>query len=179
MDKPIKKNIEIKKEKVQDLSKKIGDAKSIVFADYHGLNANQIAQLRDKVKEAGGELVIIKNTLLARALQVSSFKFQVSKLEGPTAIVFAYSDELAPLKELAQSNKTFNFPKFKFGFLGRDLLEVDDLENLAKIPSLEVLYLKIVGGLASPLYGMVSVLQANIRNLVSVLDQASKKTASS
>ncbi|KKR85106.1 MAG: 50S ribosomal protein L10, partial [Candidatus Woesebacteria bacterium GW2011_GWB1_41_10] len=65
-------------------------------------------------------------------------------------------------------------PKFKFGFFGKDFLDLDAVENLAKILPKEVLQAKIVGSLYSPLYGIVEVLSANIRNLVYVLDQKTK-----
>ena len=164
-------NREIKAEKIKGLVEKIGRSKVCAFADYHGLNANQIANLRSKVKEAGGELLIIKNTLLARALQVSSFQFPVSSLEGPSAVIFAYQDEITPFKATFEFVKTLGFPKFKFGFFGHDFLEKEMVENLAKIPSLDILQGKVVGALSSPIYGFVSVLQANIRNLVFALDK--------
>ena len=66
------------------------------------------------------------------------------------------------------------FPTFKFGFLDSEILDAEALENLAKIPSRDDLHATLVGSLTSPIYGFVSVLAANIRNLVSVLDQAAK-----
>ena len=62
---------EIKTETIKSLSEKIAKAKTIVFSDYHGLTANQISQLRNKIKNAGGELLVAKNTLISRALRIS------------------------------------------------------------------------------------------------------------
>lgn len=172
---------ETKAQIIERLKEKIAKAKVIIFADYHGLGANQISDLRAKVKEAGGELLIVKNTLLSRALQISSAKWsdQTSNLEGPTAVVFAYEDEVSPVKAVSEIAKSLGLPKFKFGFFGQDLLEKDAVEKLAKIPGLDVLQGKIVGALASPIYGCVSVLQANIRNLVFVLNQVAKRSGTS
>ncbi len=194
MKKEPKKSREIKKGKVANLAQKIAEAKSVVFADYRGLTANQIGQLRNKVKDAGGEIIISKNTLVARALQSTDYKLPttaksdsatavdssqpaVDLLSGPTATVFSYHDELAPIREIAQSQKAFGLPKFKFGFLGNDLLDDTQLTSLAKIPSRDVLYAEVVGTLASPLFGVVNVLSANIRNLVYVLDQKAKQSS--
>ena len=58
MDKPKKTNLELKKEKVLEIAKKVEKAKTIVFANYHGLSASQISELREKVKEGGGELIV-------------------------------------------------------------------------------------------------------------------------
>jgi len=172
------KNKDIKKEKIKSLAQKIADSKSIIFTDYHGLSANQIAQLRNKIKEAGGELLVIKNTLLTKALLNSGFRIQTSDLAGPTATLLSYEDEVTPLKEIAKVATIHNLPKFKFGFLGKDLLDTLSVDNLSKIPNRDELETKVVGALVSPIYGVVSVLSANIRNLVSVLNQASKQSQS-
>ena len=178
---------ETKKETLAGLAEKIKKAKSIAFANYHGLNANHLNQLREKIKQAGGELAVTKNTLLARALESTNYSSSLSlraegqlpttsnQLTGPTATIFAYEDEIAPIKTSAEAFKTQGAGQFKFGFLGNDLLDSLALENLAKIPPRDVLHAKVVGALNSPIFGIVSVLSANIRNFVSVLDQASKK----
>jgi len=177
MQKQDQKARQLKKEKVAKLAEKIASAKTIAFTDYHGLNAQQLSELRNKIKEAGGELVIIKNTLLSRALEIGNLKFEIgNSLVGPTASLFAYTDEVAPIKAIAEIAKTTGVPKFKFGFFGKQLLDASALENLAKIPTHDVLQSKLVGVLSSPIYGIMSVLQANIRNLISVLDQAAKKS---
>ena len=166
---------QLKEETVDSLSQKVSDAKTIVFANYHGLNVNQISQLRKKIKESGGEMLVTKNTLVSRALAKNQLSAKVDQISGPTATVFAYEDELAPIKILAENAKLQGIPKFKFGFFGKDFLDEASLEMLAKIPSKQQLQANIVGTLASPLYGIVSVLSANIRNLLSILDQLSKK----
>lgn len=168
---------QIKEETVKSLAEKIKRAKTMAFADYHGLTVNQIADLRRKIKEAGGELIVTKNTLLSRALESSDLRSTILDLTGPTATVFAYEDEISPIKTIADFAKTLNVPKFKFGFFDQSFLDAAGLESLAKIPSMPALQAQFVGALASPIYGFVNVLQANIRNLVSVLDQAAKSGA--
>lgn len=176
---------EIKKETVKKLAEKIGRAKTIIFCDYHGLTVNQINALRKKVREAGGEMLVAKNTLLKLALDHLSLitnsprealekRGHSSLLTGPTAIVLSYEDEIAPLKSLADSIKSLGGPKYKFGFSQNQLIDISAIENLAKVPPREVLQGKIVSALASPIYGIVQVLQLNIRNLLSILDQVSK-----
>lgn len=174
MDKPQKSARVIKEEKIEALAEKIGRAKSTTFANYHGLGAGQIASLRDKIKLAGGEFLVEKNTLLSRALQNTKYNIPNTKLTGPTAAIFAYGDELAPIKEIAIINKELGFPTFKFGFLEKNLLDTTQLESLAKLPGKDALRAQFVGSLASPIYGFVNVLYANIRGLVSILDQVAK-----
>ena len=180
MDQTKPKARQIKAETIKTLGEKISKAKVLALTDYHGLSANQIGSLRQKVKEAGGELIIAKNTLLSRALANSQKRMAKSgQFAGPTAVILAYQDEIAPVKAVAEFIKTLGFPKFKFGFFDKDFLDAIALEALSKIPSREVLQAKVVSAIASPMYGIVSVLQANIRNLISILDQTAKKSASS
>lgn len=167
---------DIKVETVQSLGDKVTRAKTMAFVNYQGLTVNQISNLRAKIKSAGGEVIVAKNTLMSRALTINHLPLTINYLTGPTATVFSYDDEVAAVKQIADFAKTLGgIPKFKFGFFGRDLLDAAGIEALSKIPSRGELQAKIVGALASPIYGIASVLQANIRNLVVVLDQIAKK----
>ena len=108
---------EIKEGTVQSIAEKISKSKTVAFADYRGLTVNQISEIRNKVKEAGGEVLVTKNTLMKRALKVNEYPpFDASQLEGPTATIFAYDDEIAPIKSVAESAKVTGLPAFKFGF---------------------------------------------------------------
>lgn len=176
MKQQIKKAREIKKEKVESLKEKVLKAKTLAFVNYHGLSANDINTLRRKIKNAGGQFLVEKNTLVKRALDSANYELSTeNQLTGPTAAIFAYEDEISPIREVANVAKATGFLKFKFGFFAQSPVDANALENLAKIPDKSVLHANLVGSLASPIYGFVNVLGANIRNLVSVLDQASKK----
>jgi len=172
-------NLKKKKEEIKSLEEKLSSAKSIVFSDYHGLSSDQINELRAKIKEGGGELLVAKNTLLKIALSRKKFDSGDQNLNGPTATLLSFEDEVAPLKQVAQIIKTLGVPKYKFGFLGKDLLDASEIDSLSRIPNKEELQAKVVGALNFPIFGFVSVLSANLRNLVSVLDQAAKKGANS
>ncbi len=174
-----KKAKDFKIESVSSLDEKVRRAKTIAFVDYHGLTVSQVSILRDKIKVAGGEMTVAKNTLVKRALLKNQLPDTSSQLAGPTATVFSYEDEVAPIKAIAESIKTTGLPKFKFGFFGSNLLDSAALENLAKIPGREILQGQVVGMIAAPLKGLVNVLNANIRNLTVVLDQIAKKGISS
>lgn len=180
MKKHTKSAREIKEEKVQSLTEKIGKAKTITFADYRGLTANQLADLRSKIKLAGGEFMVEKNNLIKLSLKATKHKVptdQENLLTGPTATIIAYDDEIAPIRELAESNKAVGLPSFKFGFFEESFLNSDDVERLSKIPGKDVLRAKVVGSLNSPLYGIVSVLSGNLRNLVYALNQIKEQKA--
>lgn len=158
--------------KVAELTDKFNRAKSVVLTDYRGLTVAQLDDLRKKVESVGAEYEITKNTLVSRSLGEKGVPTEV--LEGPTATLFAFTDEVAPLKALQDFIKVNNLPTIKVGFLGQDLLDATRVSELAKLPSKEVLLGKLVGSLKGAQYGLVNVLSGNIRKLVYVLDGVAK-----
>lgn len=171
-----------KEEAVTKITEKLSRAKAVVFTDYKGLNMKQLSDLRNKLREQGAEFSITKNTLLSRALPASSFQlpassFQlpVSSLEGPTATLFAYDDEIFPIKILVKTLKDIALGKVKIGFLGNIFLDKARILQLASLPTKDELRGQTVGVLAAPLQGMISVLNGNLRNLVYALEQIRKQ----
>ena len=163
-----------KEEQVVKLTEKLGRAKALVFTDYKGLNMKQLSGLRDQLREVNSEFTITKNTLLERALSASSFQLPTSSLGGPTATLFAYDDEISPIKILVKALKDAALGKVKSGFLGSLTLDEAKILQLATLPSKDELRAKTVGVLVAPLQGIVSVLQGNLRNLVYALSEIQK-----
>ncbi|MBU2052134.1 MAG: 50S ribosomal protein L10 [Patescibacteria group bacterium] len=145
------------------LKTKLAQAKSIVLSDASGLSVNLQRELRQKVKLAGGELIVIKNTLLKLALGVKEL------LPGPTITLLAYEDEIAPIKALAEFAKAHELPKIKAGFLAKEPLSKEQVEMLANLPTKIELLGQTVATLNSPISGLVNVLAGNIRKLIYVL----------
>lgn len=161
-----------------EIKDKLNKSKSVVFADYMGLNVKQISDLRKKVKESGAEFKVLKNTLLRLGLKELGWKIEegvvLKELSGPTAVLFGYEDEIAPLKALYDFSQENELPKIKFGFLTKDFLTGEKIISLAKLPSKEVLLAKLVSNLSSPIYGLVYTLKGNLTKLVLVLNQIRK-----
>jgi len=145
------------------LKTKLSQAKSVVTADASGLSVNLQRELRQAVKLAGGELIVVKNTLLQLALGVKEL------LPGPTITLLAYGDEIAPIKALAEFAKAHELPKIKAGFLAKEPLTKDQVEELAQLPTKVELLAKTVRTLNAPITGFVNVLGGNLRKLVYVL----------
>lgn len=164
---PSEKNVTI----VDLLKTKISQAKSIVTADASGLSVNLQRELRQKVKLAGGELIVVKNTLLKLALGTKEL------LPGPTITLLAYEDEITPIKALAEFAKAHDLPKIKAGFLAKEALTKEQVQELANLPTKIELLAKTVWSLKSPLTGIVNVLQGNIKKLMYVLSAYAKATA--
>ncbi len=157
---------------VTELTEKLSKAKSVVFADYRGLKMSQLLELRKKLREQDAELAVTKNSLLKLALVERKLNVDDGEvLEGPIATLFAYDDEISPIKTLVKGLKEFQIGKIKGGFLGEEYLVDLKINSLANLPTKLELQAKVVGVLVAPLQGMVTVLQGNLKNLVYALDQ--------
>lgn len=163
-----------KEEAVIKLQEKLVKAKAVVFADYKGLTMKQLSNLRKQLREQNAQFSITKNTILERALPSSNLQLPSSNLEGPTATLFAYDDQISPIKTLVKAFKDMALGKVKFGFLGEEVLDEAKIIQLSTLPTKDELRAKTVGVLVAPLQGIVGVLQANLRNLVYALSEIHK-----
>ena len=100
---------------VQNLTEKLKDAQVLVLSDYRGLSMTQLDDLRKAIKKAGGELEIVKNTLLKRAAGEAKVKIEDEILTGPTAALWTWETKLGPLKALSDFAEETGLPKIKFG----------------------------------------------------------------
>lgn len=164
-----------KVETVQNLKEMLDKSKLTLLTDYRGLKMTDLDSLRKELRSVDAEYIITKNTLILRALKDGGKESLVpaEALEGPTATLFAYGDEVTPVKALQKAIKALGLPVVKTAILGGDALTVSQVETLGRLPSREVLIGQVVGGISSPLYGIVNALAGNIRNLVNVLNAVS------
>lgn len=160
-------------EKVAELTDKLTKAKSVVLADYQGMTTVQLGNLRAQLVSTNAEFQVTKNNLLEIALKQAGFDNE-NEITGSTATLFSYEDEIAPIKVLVKSLKEFDKGAVKQGWLGEKPLLKDDVTKLSQLPSKDELRAKVVGTIAAPLYGLVNVMQGNIRNLVYVVDAIRK-----
>lgn len=167
--------LEQKKKIVEDLKDKINSANVLILSDYRGVTVKEITELRKKLHAEDSEFKIIKNTLLQRAFKEAGFSELDPHLAGPTGLLLGYKDPLAPLKALVTFIKEAEKGEIKAGVIEKALVDAKGLSEIAKLPPKEVLIAKVVGGLKFPLYGLVNVLQGNIRKLVYALNAIVEK----
>lgn len=160
-----------KHDQVKVLTDKLEGAKSVVFADYRGMTMSQLSDIRKQLSETSSEFSVTKNTLMKIALKNKGIHVGDDILEGPTATLFAFGDEISPIKVIAKAIKDVQIGTIKGGILNGEAIGADKVKILATLPTKDELRGKVVGVLAAPLQGMVSVLQGNLRNLVYALDQ--------
>jgi large subunit ribosomal protein L10 len=164
-----------KKDKVKELKQKLTDAKSVVFAEYTGLDAARMSQLRGEIREQGAEISIAKNSLMKIALQEAQIE---DHLEGQIMTLLSYEDAVTPIKKLVEFAKQNEVPKIKIGLFSGEVTNLAQLIKLSELPSREQLLGQLVGTLNAPLTGIVNVLGGNQRKLVYALAAiADKKRA--
>jgi len=156
---PSKKNVE----NLKQLKSAFTEAKSSVFIDYSKLTANQINELRAKLKEVGGLMKVAKNTLIEKSLP------KKAGLEGQTAVIFGKEDSISPIKILYEFIKENELPQVKLGIFEGEQVDESKLAEIAVIPSKNELLAKLAGGLKSPVYGFHNVLIGNRSKFVYVL----------
>jgi len=163
---------------VSNLKDKIKKAKSLVFVDYKGLTHQQLEELRKNLKDRG-EFEVTKNTLIKIALRPDLVGTQGKPLDldlaGPTGVLFSYEDEISPLSEMAKFIKKFQLPKIKFGIFGGKIYSETEVIRLSLLPGKEVLLSQVVGGIKTPLNGLVYCLNGNLEKLVVTLEEIRKK----
>lgn len=164
---------------LKDLESKLDSVSAIFLADYAGLNLKDQRNLRAKVRAAGGELFVAKNTLLKIALKNKGYDAEAISefLKGPSITLFAGGDAVAPLKAMVEFSKAneAELPKLKTGILGKETLSITKVMQLAELPSKNELIAKLLGTLSNPARGLVSVISAPMRNFVYALSAISKK----
>jgi len=166
------KSKEQKQEILKTLEEKISRSKSIVFASFNALGVQDNQELRAKLREEGGEYYVAKKTLIDLALKDQKIKdLDIKTFEGKLATIFSYDDEVGAVKALDTFRKD-NDEKLNFmgGILENKFLSAEEVSNLAKIPSREELYAKMVGSLNAPVSGFANVLAGNLRKLVYALN---------
>ena len=156
---------------IEELKERLVRQKILIFSDFRGISVAKLKQLRRALKKEDAEYKVAKKTLIDRALKETNLPGNTKKLEGEIGIAFGYGDQVAPAKVLLKFGKQNETFKVLGGILNTAILGAKEILTLAKLPSREVLLAQVVGALAGPIRGLATVLQANMRNLVVVLNQ--------
>lgn len=134
-----------KQETVNEITNKVKESSSTVLFEYHGLTVNETMELRRKLRDAGSEYKVYKNTLVKRALDSLNIDMD-SELNGPKAIAFG-TDAVAPIKVLSDFAKDHPALVMKVGYVDGQIADTNMLKQLASIPSREGLLTMLASGL--------------------------------
>ena len=150
---PSEKILEQKKAAVADLSEKMGRAAAGVLVKYQGITVEDDTKLRAKLRSAGVEYAVIKNSLIGRAADIAGLGEIKGLLEGMNAIAISYDDPVAPAKILKEYEEKVESFELRGGFLDGAVVD---------LATVKVLIARMLGSLQGPLSGLAVALQAVI-----------------
>ncbi|RKQ85581.1 50S ribosomal protein L10 [Brockia lithotrophica] len=166
---------------VEEIREKIGRSQGVYLVEYRGIPVATLSGFRRRVREAGGELVVYKNTLFRLAAAAAGIRGLEGYLTGPTIFAFAYGDAAAMAKLLFELTKEHEGFQVKAGWVEGRVYDRDGVDAIAKLPPREVLLAQLVGGIQAPITRFVGTLQSlthtPLRNLRYGLEEVAKLKA--
>ncbi|MDO8526184.1 MAG: 50S ribosomal protein L10 [Deltaproteobacteria bacterium] len=168
-------NKEQKATEIASIRERFQTSKAVIFAENKGLKVSEMTELRKKLHGVDAKLQVVKNRLVKRALKEAALEGLDGFFEGPTAIASATTDPVGPAKVLVDFAKDHEALLIKGGMMDKVALSMDKIKALAALPSKEQLYAKLLGCMLNPARGVVNVLAAMPRQLVTVIDAIGKQ----
>lgn len=163
---------QVKIDEVTGLKERISRASALYFFDFTKLPANDFNVLRRKLGESKVKVRVVKNRLALRALTESGVPADIEKLlTGPTSVVFAADDPVAPARTIREQMKKMAALKVKGAYLDRVLYPASRFDFIAGLPTKNELRGEVVAILQGPVFGLVMTLDGLLSELVWVLDQ--------
>lgn len=165
----------ITKERKQELVAQYTDllrrSQVLIVTEYRNLKTSDLNQLRERMRQVGGEYHITKNTLFQIALKQAGYPVPADLLAGPTAVGFSFGDPTAAAKALLGLKRDLEPLVIKGGLMPGSVLTAEQVQALAELPSREVVLAQVLGSLQGPLAMLVGLLNAPLRELVYILQQ--------
>lgn len=162
---------------VSQIEEKLGKAKCAVLIDYIGLTVAEVTDLRNQFRAAGVEYKVLKNTMINRAAGRLGIR-GLEELSGPTAVAFSYGDPTLGARIILDYQKKTKKTQIKSAVLGRRVIGAEDVTELSRIPSMDVLIAQLLGVMNGPARGLVTVLNGPARGLVTALKSIQDKKES-
>ena len=165
---------EKKQEYIKDMTSQFDNSEAVIVTHYQGLTMPQLDELRSKMREHGIIFKITKNRITKLALEKTRCKDLSNLFTGPTAVAMS-DDAITSAKILTNFSKENQNLKILGGMMGKDLLDVAGVKNIATLPSLDEARAKIVGILSAPAQNILSILLAPGSKIAILAHEKSKK----
>lgn len=154
---------------VKELTQKIKQAKSVVILGYQGTNVAQMTGLRQRLRDKGIELQVIKNRLLQRALASCGFELSQETLRVPLAVVISSQDEIEGAKQVVKASQEAETLRPLSGVFEGQVVDEKYIQELAALPGKEELLAKLVATIKGPMAGLQNALKYNLGGLINIL----------
>ena len=159
---------------IKDLKENFAATKDFIFADYRGLNVEQITELRRQLREKGTMFRVIKNRYAKIAMEELDFPDVSDYLVGPTAVALV-NEEASPAAKVIFDYARAASVTVKGGIIGGNVFGGKEVEELSKLPGRNELIARLMSAMNGPLTNLVRVIQAVpqklVRTLQAVADQ--------
>jgi large subunit ribosomal protein L10 len=162
-------------EEVAQLSDRFQRSQLTIVADYRGLTVADMQNLRGQLRPLGSEMRVTKNTLATIAARESGRGALEGALSGPTALIFVYDDIAGTAKAVSDFARVSRILQVRAGLLGDRLVDAEQVNSLATLPKKEQIQAELLGALAGPVSGVVSIFNGVAQSLVSILDQKAQQ----
>lgn len=167
-----------KEQIISDVAVAAGRARGLFFTDFSGLTVEQATELRRELRKSGIDYRVVKNTLIRKALErVTGYDRVYDKLVGPTGVAFAYEDAISPARIIHKFSEKHKKLSLKVCVMEGEVYDGSKLGELASLPSKTEMVASILGSIQAPLAGVPGAINALLRDVVSVVDEVSKKKA--
>jgi large subunit ribosomal protein L10 len=168
-----------KKDIVADLAEKFKKTSGFYIVNFKGMSVEDAIRIRRELKKIGVDYKVAKNTLVNRAIQaVGGINLPDEALKGESAIIFGYTDAVAPAKIIKEQFTKFEKPILKAAMIEGQYFDASQLNVLAALPSKDDMMASIVGSLHAPITGIVGSINAVMRDVASLIEEVAKKKAS-
>ena len=148
---PSAKILEKKQAQVKEVADKLAKSKMTIFTDYRGITVEDVTNLRNDLRKENVEYRVAKNTLIKLAIKGTEYEGLAEYLEGPTASAISHEDCTAPARIMSKTADSVEAFSFKGAWVEGNVYDAKGTEELAKIPSKEVLIAMLLGTLQAPI----------------------------
>lgn len=156
------------------LRAELASVSTVILTTFQGITVEDDTKLRRAVEAAGGKYQVVKNTLAERAGEGTPAEPLLKNLQGTNSISYTRTDPVALAKVLTKVAKDVPAFKFKAGWVEGRVVSIDEIQNLAQLPSKEELISKLMFLLGAPAQRIASALAALPRNVAVVANEAVK-----
>jgi len=150
-------------------------SEAVIIVEYTGVKMKNLDNIRSKIRDAGGEFHVLKNTLARRAFADNGMDIPADYLVKSTAVSFAFTDPASTAKALSEATKGNEFVKVKGGFMDGQVLSAAQVKALADMPPLPVVRAQLLGVLQAPAGKLVRTIAEPARGLAAVIKAFSEK----